>query len=99
MASRVFLALAHKPTEFIVQVFAQAVTVSKTAWEADCLTCMESQGRRFTGKLSNIMFYFKVILKYIVFTQRFRSLNVKFVLMVAQEESSKIVKKCKGLIL
>lgn len=60
MASHVYLALAHKPTEFIVQVFAQAVTASKTAWEADCLTCMESQGRRFTGTLSNIVFYSEI---------------------------------------
>lgn len=73
----VFLTLACKPTEFIVQVFAQAVTVNKTAKEGDRFTCVESQGSWFTGMLGKLMFDFKVILKYtITFCQIYSSSNV-----------------------
>lgn len=47
-----FLALAHKPTEFIVQVFAHVVTVSKTSQDDDRLTCMESQVNNSLGNLA-----------------------------------------------
>lgn len=67
-------------------MFAQAVTVSKTAWQGDCLTCKESQGIWFTGKLNNIMFYLNVDLHSLNV-----GLNIRFVLvMAAQEESSMV---------
>lgn len=72
-----FLTPVHKPAEFIVQVFAHVVTVSKTSQDDDRLTCMESQVNVSLGNLAvKSLYQYKLKTQKLSTTRRFDPLEI-----------------------